>query len=398
MSPDLHRPTHRPSLVARVPLRAARWSATHPWRAIGAWFAFVAIAVALAALIPTKQTTDADYRLGESGRADAMAANGRFADDQVESVLITGRDGRSPSPDRGRPGRRAAHQGPRRRPRRHPGGRPAVERRSCRRADRRPPEEHRRRRVAGAGADRGDRPRPRRPPGARGRRRLGQHGHQRPRRRGPALRRGDQPADHAPADAARLRCADRRRRPGPARHHLGRRHDGHRRTAVAPDPRRAHREQHDRADRHGGRRRLLAVLPQARARGAGQGAHAPSTPSRSPPRRRATRSWSPGAAVDRLDGRPVHRRRRDLQLARRRRHRRGRRRRDRLGHRAAGAAGQARPLGRPSADPAAVAGQPADRTGRHQPSHPGSRRTPPGRGPGRLAGRAGRPRGSRRSG
>ena len=79
-----------------MPLRAARWSATHPWRAIGAWFAFVAIAVALAALIPTKQTTDADYRLGESGRADAMAANGRFADDQVESVLITGRDGRSP--------------------------------------------------------------------------------------------------------------------------------------------------------------------------------------------------------------------------------------------------------------------------------------------------------------
>ncbi len=94
MSPHLH----RPGLVARVPLRAARWSATHPWRAIGAWFAFVAIAVALAALIPTKQTTDADYRLGESGRADAMAANGRFADDQVESVLITGRDGRSPSP------------------------------------------------------------------------------------------------------------------------------------------------------------------------------------------------------------------------------------------------------------------------------------------------------------
>ena len=58
---------HRP-----VALRAARWSATHPWRAIGAWFAFVVIAVALAALVPTKQTTDADYRIGDSGRADAM--------------------------------------------------------------------------------------------------------------------------------------------------------------------------------------------------------------------------------------------------------------------------------------------------------------------------------------
>ncbi len=89
MSPHLH----RPSLLARLPLRAARWSASHPWRAIGAWFAFVAIAVALAALIPTKQTTDADYRLGESGRADALVAAGRFPDDQVESVLVTSRDG-----------------------------------------------------------------------------------------------------------------------------------------------------------------------------------------------------------------------------------------------------------------------------------------------------------------
>jgi putative drug exporter of the RND superfamily len=89
MSP--HRPN--PGLLARVPLRTARWSATHPWRAIGAWFAFVALAVALAFLVPTRQTTDADYRLGESGRADAMVAAGHFPDDQVESVLVTSPDG-----------------------------------------------------------------------------------------------------------------------------------------------------------------------------------------------------------------------------------------------------------------------------------------------------------------
>ncbi|HET9842503.1 MAG TPA: MMPL family transporter, partial [Nocardioides sp.] len=97
MSPDLHHPihrpihgpTHRPGLVARVPLRAARWSATHPWRAIGAWFAFVAIAVALAALIPTKQTTDADYRIGDSGRADAMITAGHLDPGPVENVLVT---------------------------------------------------------------------------------------------------------------------------------------------------------------------------------------------------------------------------------------------------------------------------------------------------------------------
>src|SRR4051794_5926724 len=92
MSPHLH----DPSLLARLPLRAARWSATHPWRAIGAWLVFVTIAVALAALVPTQQTTDADYRLGESGRADAMTAAGHFPDDQVESVLITGKDGGRP--------------------------------------------------------------------------------------------------------------------------------------------------------------------------------------------------------------------------------------------------------------------------------------------------------------
>ena len=45
--------THRPA--RRLPVRAARWSATHPWRAIGGWLAFVAVAVALAAVVPTKQ-------------------------------------------------------------------------------------------------------------------------------------------------------------------------------------------------------------------------------------------------------------------------------------------------------------------------------------------------------
>ncbi|MGC4112698.1 MAG: MMPL family transporter [Nocardioides sp.] len=99
MSPQQHSPHSRPSLVARVPLKAARWSASHPWRAIGAWFAFIAVAVALAALVPTKQTTDADYRLGESGRADAMQADAHFADDQTESVLITSRDGGKPADD-----------------------------------------------------------------------------------------------------------------------------------------------------------------------------------------------------------------------------------------------------------------------------------------------------------
>ena len=60
-----------------IPIRAARWSAPHPWRAILAWLVFVLVAVGLAVAVPTQDTEDSDYRLGESGRADAMVARGR---------------------------------------------------------------------------------------------------------------------------------------------------------------------------------------------------------------------------------------------------------------------------------------------------------------------------------
>ena len=66
---------HHP--LSRIPLRAARWSATHPWRAIAAWLGLVVVAVGLAMAVPTVETTDADYRMGESGRADAMVDDGR---------------------------------------------------------------------------------------------------------------------------------------------------------------------------------------------------------------------------------------------------------------------------------------------------------------------------------
>ena len=77
------------SFLSRLPLRAARWSAAHPWRAIGAWFAFVVIATGLAFAVPTQQTKDADYRIGDSGRADAMVAQAHLTGGQVESILVT---------------------------------------------------------------------------------------------------------------------------------------------------------------------------------------------------------------------------------------------------------------------------------------------------------------------
>ena len=81
------------STLTAVPVRTARWSATHPWRAIGAWFAFVALAVALAMLVPTRSTTDTDYGIGDSGRAHAMLADAGIDAPLTESVLITARSG-----------------------------------------------------------------------------------------------------------------------------------------------------------------------------------------------------------------------------------------------------------------------------------------------------------------
>ncbi|GAA1768073.1 MMPL family transporter [Nocardioides hankookensis] len=75
-------------------MNAARWSALHPWRAILGWIAFVAFAVGLAVAIPTHEATDADYRIGESGRADAMVAQAHLEQPDTENVLITATSGR----------------------------------------------------------------------------------------------------------------------------------------------------------------------------------------------------------------------------------------------------------------------------------------------------------------
>jgi len=73
-----------------VPLRIARWSAAHPWRSIGAWLACVAVAVTLAAAIPTHETSDADYDTGDSGRAAALVRDAGLGAPDTESILLTG--------------------------------------------------------------------------------------------------------------------------------------------------------------------------------------------------------------------------------------------------------------------------------------------------------------------
>jgi RND superfamily putative drug exporter len=73
--------------------RTARWCALHPWRAILGWVALVAFAIGLASMIPTQETIDSDYRLGDSGRADAMIAGAGFDDRDSEQVLISAAHG-----------------------------------------------------------------------------------------------------------------------------------------------------------------------------------------------------------------------------------------------------------------------------------------------------------------
>ncbi|MET0767570.1 MAG: MMPL family transporter, partial [Aeromicrobium sp.] len=70
-------------------VRLARWSATHPWRAIGLWFALVATAIALMSFVPGRTLGDDSFRVGESGQAAAMLDDAGLVASPTESVLIT---------------------------------------------------------------------------------------------------------------------------------------------------------------------------------------------------------------------------------------------------------------------------------------------------------------------
>lgn len=78
--------------LTSVPIRAARWSAAHPWRAVLGWLALVVVAVGLAMAVPTQEASNADYRMGESGRADQLLEDGGLDDPDAELVLVTGGD------------------------------------------------------------------------------------------------------------------------------------------------------------------------------------------------------------------------------------------------------------------------------------------------------------------
>jgi RND superfamily putative drug exporter len=78
-----------PNPLTTVSMRAARWSATHPWRAIVGWLALVVVAVGLASAVSSKEASDEDYRLGESGVADRWVHEAGLDSPDSEQILVS---------------------------------------------------------------------------------------------------------------------------------------------------------------------------------------------------------------------------------------------------------------------------------------------------------------------
>jgi RND superfamily putative drug exporter len=74
-------------------VRVARWSARHPWRAIVGWLVFVALCLGVGSAVGTNSAKTADYRVGEAGRAEALAAEAHLERRAAEQVLISARSG-----------------------------------------------------------------------------------------------------------------------------------------------------------------------------------------------------------------------------------------------------------------------------------------------------------------
>ncbi|GAA2261753.1 MMPL family transporter [Streptomyces atrovirens] len=74
-------------------VRIARWSATHPWSAIGLWAVFVAACLFLGGAAGTNALSDEESGVRESGLAGRIVHSGDFPEKAEENVLITAADG-----------------------------------------------------------------------------------------------------------------------------------------------------------------------------------------------------------------------------------------------------------------------------------------------------------------
>jgi len=73
-------------------VRAARWSARHPWRAIGAWLVLVVACLAAGQAFSLKQIGNRDATVGQSHQAQLVLHRAGLDQPAVENVLISGGD------------------------------------------------------------------------------------------------------------------------------------------------------------------------------------------------------------------------------------------------------------------------------------------------------------------
>ncbi|MGW6271991.1 MMPL family transporter [Streptomyces sp. NPDC055060] len=71
-----------------VTVRVARWSALHPGRAVIGWLVFVVLCLGGGIAAGMNGATSQDYRVGEAGRAEALATEGGVQLRPTEQVLI----------------------------------------------------------------------------------------------------------------------------------------------------------------------------------------------------------------------------------------------------------------------------------------------------------------------
>ncbi|MFF7776817.1 MMPL family transporter [Streptomyces tanashiensis] len=77
-------------------VRMARHSARHPWRALIGWLLFVALCLGAGITLGSAPATTEDFRIGEAGRAEALAAEGGLQQKPLERVLIEAAPGTGP--------------------------------------------------------------------------------------------------------------------------------------------------------------------------------------------------------------------------------------------------------------------------------------------------------------
>ncbi|WP_367045584.1 MMPL family transporter [Streptomyces sp. Je 1-332] len=76
-----------------VTVRVARWSALHPGRAVVGWLVFVVLCLGGGIAAGMNSATSEDFRVGEAGRAEALATEGGVQLRPTEQVLIRAESG-----------------------------------------------------------------------------------------------------------------------------------------------------------------------------------------------------------------------------------------------------------------------------------------------------------------